>query len=276
MDSIRENRTKDDILEEIRLEQSADIYGKKCFVITEGSDDVLFIRKMFSRSVICLESFAGKSGLMEIMAEQDAASDSIIGIRDRDYVDETALPDRIFLYDHCCLEMMLLAEQAVTESFYQIYSKGKNSCDTFLLNTMRQLAPYSILRKRNEKESLGISFRKAGFGDLIDFSNESLNCARLFQRTGEAERFHACQQEADELEETALWEMTNGHDICTFLGCLSKTGKKGMDETSVRNILLVSYRKEDFFKTTLRQNILSYQHQKHLEFLEETDQQNPS
>ena len=43
---------------------------------------------------------------------------------------------------------------------------------------MRQLAPYSILRKLNELENWGISFSKIGFGDLID--RESLKIEELF------------------------------------------------------------------------------------------------
>lgn len=42
-----------------------------------------------------------------------------------------------------------------------------------------------------------------------------------------------------------------------------------MNEDRVRNVLLVSYRKEDFVKTQLYQDVLSYQRQKHLRFLEE-------
>lgn len=269
MDSIRENRTKEDILEEIRLERSEDIRNEKCFVIVEGSDDVLFAKKIFCENVICMESFAGKTGLQEILEEDEQESDDIIGIRDRDYVNERDLSQRIFLYDHCCLELMLLADRCTSTSFHQIYYKGKSTCELFLINAMRQLSAYSILRKKNETEELGINFRNVRFGDLVDFASERLNDEELFLRAKEQERYVRCKQEADAVDDQALWNITNGHDICTFLGRLSKSGKANMNEDRVRNVLLVSYRKEDFVKTQLYQDVLSYQRQKHLRFLEE-------
>lgn len=219
MDSIRQNRTKEDILTEIRMERAHDIFNEKCYIIVEGPDDVLFTKKMVCDNVVCLESFAGKTGLQ----------------------------DRIFLYDHCCLEMMLLAERVVAESFHQIYYKGRSQCDFFILNAMRKLSPYSILRRKNEKESLRIKFKKVNFGDLVDLESESLDVSALFHRINEDERYNGCRQEADGLNDLALWEITNGHDICMFLGRLSKSGKKHMSESDVRNILLATYRKEDFF-----------------------------
>ena len=208
MDSIRENRTKEDILEEIRLERSEDIRNEKCFVIVEGSDDVLFAKKIFCENVICMESFAGKTGLQEILEEDEQESDDIIGIRDRDYVNERDLSQRIFLYDHCCLELMLLADRCISTSFHKIYYKGKSTCELFLINAMRQLSAYSILRKKNETEELGINFRNVRFGDLVDFASERLNDEELFLRAKEQERYVRCKQEADavddQIEEYAL------------------------------------------------------------------------
>lgn len=268
MDSIRENRTKDDILTEIRLERSEDIWDEKCFIIVEGADDALFVQRVFSDNVVCKESFAGKMGVQQIIEDEECRIAHIIGIRDKDYMDEEELPERLFLYDHCCLEMMLLAEPNVAMSFRQVYYKKDSVCKDFVLNAMRQLAAYSILRKKNEREGLGISFQKAGLGGLIDLSKETLDDVGLFQRVKASERYEGCRQEADELAEGELWEITNGHDICAFLGYLSEINKNKMKEAGVRSCLLAGYRAEDFGKTRLYQNILNYQRQRHLRFLE--------
>ena len=268
MDSIRENRTKDDILTEIRLERSEDIWDEKCFIIVEGPDDVLFVQRVFSDNVVCKESFAGKIGVQQIIEDKECQTAHIIGIRDKDYMDEEDLPERLFLYDHCCLEMMLLSEPNVTRSFRQVYYKKDSVCKDFVLNAMNQLATYSILRRKNEKEGLGISFQKVGFGGLIDFSEETLNDVELFQRVKARENYDRCKQEADNLSERELWDITNGHDICAFLGQLSKVGKNKMSEVGVRSYLLAGYRAEDFEKTRLYQKIFNYQELQHLRFLE--------
>jgi len=267
MDSIRENRTKEDILMEIQLEQSADIYNKKCFIIVEGSDDILFVKKIFCSNIICLESFNGKSGVHEIIAEKNA--DNVIGIRDRDYLDEVFLPDRIFLYDHCCLEMMLLSNNIIAKSFYDVYYHGKWSDTDFLTNIMRQLSVYSVLRRKNEKEILHINFQKAGFGDIIDVHNETLDIEELFRRVSQEELYAQCKVEADGLADEFLWEITNGHDMCMYLGKLSKSGHKSLGQADVRNFLIACYRKEDFKQTDLFKKILQYQRQFQLNFLDE-------
>lgn len=107
--------TKEDILSGIRLERAEDIKDEKCFAIVEGPDDACFVKMVFSDNVVCIESFAGKSGLQEIVEEE--SSDDVIGIRDKDYVDEKSLPDRVFLYDHCCLEIMLLVNTCVVRNY---------------------------------------------------------------------------------------------------------------------------------------------------------------
>lgn len=134
---------------------------------------------------------------------------------------------------------------------------------------MRRLSTYSILRRRNEREGLGINLQKVNFGDLVRIPEGALDDEVLFRRANAEEMYADCKREADGLDENELWEITNGHDICTFLGRLSKNGKANIGETGVRNILLAIYREEDFAKTKLCQNILRYQQQKHLRFLKE-------
>lgn len=69
------------------------------------------------------------------------------------------------------------------------------------------------------------------------------------------------------MNDSMLPEVTNGHDICRFLGRLSKNGTKSIDEAGVRNALLVSYRREDFKETQLYHSIFCYQRQNELNFL---------
>ena len=149
MDSIRENRTKEDFVAELGLLFNEDIDGSLCVVLVEGTDDVRFMENLLEDNVVCEEvPYGGKHGIDDIMKMEDPVvqKKEVIAIRDKDYIEVTQLPDRVFLYDGCCLETMILMNCDIAEEFYK---KNYNGCfekDAYLVNIMRQLAPYSILR----------------------------------------------------------------------------------------------------------------------------------
>lgn len=267
-DSIRDNITKEDLITSVHMELDADTGNSICFVFVEGSDDVEFVEGMFCEEVRCYESFSGKHGLEELLKEPDLQDVRVIAVRDRDYMKQENVLERMFLYDYSCLELLLLSCKEITSSFFRIYYEGCFSKEEYLLHIMKELAPYSVLRKKNEEEGLGINFQKIGFGNLID-TEERLDAEALFLRAAQAPAtLDQCRQCADGLTEEELMYLTNGHDICLFLGCVSLQGKKGLGETGVRQALLNSYRKTDFEKTNLYQAIKAYQYRHGLKYVD--------
>lgn len=265
MDSIRECRTKEDIISTIQMEFSSDFHNEKAVVLVEGSDDIKFVHKVFRDDVIAMESFSGKEGLKELMEDSYIQENNVISIRDRDYMDAAQLLNGMFVYDKCCLELMLLSSKEVAESL-RIHYQG-NKKESFIIDAMRMLAPYSILRKKNELENRGINFR-AGFGDLVK-SEEQFQIEKLFQRVGQDESvFYECSREASETSDEVLWDITNGHDICLYLGCLSKITDGNLGEEGVRKFILSAFRKSDFAETELHQNISCYQQARNVHYID--------
>ena len=164
-DSIRRNETKEDMITTLRMELSADIFHKKSILLVEGSDDVKFAKKVCDRDVVCYESFSGKEGLEELIENPDIFDERIVAVRDRDYCDTEMLPERMFAYDACCLELMLIKSKEVEEGLYLTYYTGNLSQDRMVPNALRQLAPLSLLRKVNEEQKMGIPLASIGFGD---------------------------------------------------------------------------------------------------------------
>ena len=65
MDSIRENRTKEDFVAELGLLFNEDIDGSLCVVLVEGTDDVRFMENLLEDNVVCEEvPYGGKHGSM--------------------------------------------------------------------------------------------------------------------------------------------------------------------------------------------------------------------
>lgn len=270
MDSVRANRSKEDVAEEVRMMLSEDIDEKLSIVLVEGADDVRFMEIVMEENVVCIESPYGKHGLEDLMNMDDSTLQrkEVIAVRDKDYMDLTQLPERFFVYDGCCLETMILKDLEISEGFHRENYKGTAAKERYILDAMYQLAPYSILRKVNELENGGIAFQKCNFGDLIE--GETLKIDELFERVGQADKLQACIEEAEiTVEENELWNITNGHDLCTYLGAVSNLGKKTLGEEGVRNILFVMYRKNDFKKTKLYDTLLQYQNRNGLKFVSE-------
>lgn len=278
-DSIRRNETKEDMITTLRMELSADVFHKRSILLVEGSDDVKFAKKVCDRDVVCYESFSGKEGLAELIESPDIKDERIIAIRDRDYCDIETLPERMFVYDGCCLELMLLKSKDVEESLYLTYYTGNLSQDRMVLNALKQLAPLSLLRKANEERKTGIPLASIGFGDLIrseeafDIIPVFLRIKKAYEKAGDggADDFDAvtdqCMQEAENIDSEQLYEVTNGHDLCLFLGIFLKSGGKCLGERGTRDAMLNGYRKSDFAKTRLYSMLKEYQEQYGLHFV---------
>ena len=118
--------------------------------MVEGTDDVSFVKRVFEENVVCYESFSGKEGLHQliecavfsicstkliIIYEFAAPVDRvrrysrnrIIGICDKDYALKREFPPRMFCYDTCCMEIMLLSHKEVARRLYTAYYKGSVS-----------------------------------------------------------------------------------------------------------------------------------------------------
>lgn len=270
MDSVRANRSKEDVVAEVRMMFSEDIEGKLSIVLVEGSDDIRFMKIVMEENVVCIESPYGKHGLEDLMNMDDSALQrkEVIAVRDKDYIDLTQLPERFCVYDGCCLETMLLKDGEISEGFHRENYRGTATKENYVIEAMHQLAPYSILRRRNEQENGEIAFQKCKFGHLIE--GETLKIEDLFEKVGQVDKLQACKEEAEStVEENELWNITNGHDLCTYLGAVSNLGKNTLGEEGVRNILFGMYRKNDFKKTKLYDTLLQYQRRNGLKFVSE-------
>lgn len=270
MDSIRENRTKEDIIAEIRALFSEDIEGQRCIVLVEGSDDVKFMDIVLEENVCCVEAIGGKHGLTDLITSDNPTlkKKEVIAVRDKDYVDIEELPNRVFTYDGCCLETMILLNPAVSEGFHRAYYNGDLNKECYLINAMRQLAPYSVLRKLNDLEGGSIPFKTIGFGNLVN--EDILEIEDLFCRAGQSDRLASCKEMADQLLDRELWNITNGHDLYKYLGMISDIGGRNtLGERGVKVVLSSLYRKEDFKNTELYHKILEYQNINMLKFVDE-------
>lgn len=266
--SMRDNITKDDIISEIRLELSADIKKNKVITVVEGQDDIKLLKKLLDANVCMEESYSGKAGLHEIINffKEDSR---VIGIRDRDY-DYFENINKIFAYDHSCLEMMILSD---TDSFNSVYSEcygKKNYTNDKLLNlVLNSIMHISILRKINSEDNHSINFRGIKMRNIID--NESRNIEKLTQQIKKnnpkiEERFigklkeRLIQKCASKGNNDELLDITQGHDFIEafHLFCEQDEGRT-ISQDSIAACMRCSFNPENFKKTDLYNKLKKYE-----------------
>lgn len=269
MDSIRENVKFEDMVATLKAELSYDINHRLNLVVVEGKDDIKFIKKNFcNQNIVCYESFSGKNDLNQIITDPRIRDERIIAIRDKDYVDKSNLPKRMWTYDTCCLETMLIKNKEVQKSMFQTYAKEEVQWDEFYENVFRELVPISILRKKNERDEKSINFNKMRLLDC--YKEGKIDTLSVFRNIEQDESIHGqCCLEGKDLSNEELLDITNGHDLCKILGVIFISGKGAMGEDRVRDAMICTFRKGDFAETDLYKDLLEYQRVHNVKYVDE-------
>ena len=112
--SIRDELDKNYVITEIDNMLKYPTKEKPSIIVVEGQDDIKFFEKVKNDSIILYESYSGKNGVKEIVEHFNSVK--VIGVCDRDYEDPTKNSDKIFYYDFCNLEMMMLSKDVVIKN----------------------------------------------------------------------------------------------------------------------------------------------------------------
>ena len=232
-------------------------------LLVEGKTDLELFKRLFgdNDAVICI-AVDGKENLYALLAvpvlRQARYVNRVIAVRDRDYTDPAQYPEKMFAYDCCAMELMLLRHPKMQDMLRNFYPFQER----FPLEMLRRIAVFSLLRKDNDKNGWGINFESPGIRAGSEnnmpnmeklFSIYEKNCSAL---QGKYEEY---RDEADKLPEEILWDITNGHDICVLLGnhCVIGGTRQKLDDIRYCAFMIGLYQPEYFQDTRLYQDNLS-------------------
>ncbi|MBV7271625.1 DUF4435 domain-containing protein [Clostridiaceae bacterium UIB06] len=266
--SIRANLSKDDIISEIRLSLGADIKQEHTFLVVEGEDDLKFWKNIANEKVILFESFTGKTGITEIVEEYFTSNPRVIGIRDRDY-ECGHIYNKIFYYDCCCMEMMLVKNDEVFNNIYSEYYSGRLSSNELRDVLLKQLKYLSLIRKNNETMGLGIKIDGVSITNAFDEETQNIQNEKIILKLNQMNQQYFAinvdklsqinSQNAIVLNTEELLEINQGHDFIELFAAFCR--KPRGSSASSKNIaasLRCAYRKRDFTYTELYLQLVSY------------------
>lgn len=258
------------MIADIRMSLGADFERKKCALIVEGEDDLVFFTGKLSPDVYLYESFSGKKGVKEIIESFD--DERVIGICDRDY-QESPDNSKIYFYDYCCLEMMLISNDSSFSSFCYAHYQGETHPLDLRKTILEDLSPLSFYRKLNEKRNWAIRFRGINFGTMCNPATHRLDLSRLETQINQLNphdsnvvqgQMQEAKNESDTVSDTnSLLMVTQGHDFLNYFHQLcSYSLRQHVVLPKAKELcrsLLCSYRLSDFKSTNLYHNLTSIQ-----------------
>ncbi len=263
INSVKVHLSKDTAISEIKLILGADFEKKKVFLVVEGQSDQKILNKFCDSNTQIFISYSGKQGIEEVVNSKIVSDKRVIGIRDKDYCTQPS-SDRIFFYDKCNSEMMMLSFHDVFESIYYEYYEGIFDSKELINFIFRELSKISKLRKYNEDNRMSIKFEGFHHNDLLDSENK-LKLEEVISKIKEinSERdsfFIGDILNSEEENDIEYLNITNGHDFIWFFKTLcnkEKTGK-GVSDHQISSTLRGSFNKNHFSNTNLYSSINKY------------------
>lgn len=273
--SIRSNLSKADMISDIRLCLGGDIKREHTYLLVEGDDDVKFIRPFLSENVYIYESFDGKNGVEEIVANIFERNERVIGIRDKDYQIEP-ISNKVFYYDFCCMEMMLISNDDVFEEVCSECYEGERNFSDLRLKIFRELKFLSIIRLYNETRGWERKFKgissSAAWSEEEEKIDKSIIINKINSITNSSIQVEMEKEISDQLEKD--WNLedflnyTQGHDFANLMATICNIHKKrGIKNIDIESNLRCCFRYNDLKQTKLYSNLIEYENENNIKIL---------
>ena len=260
---------KDFIIEsKIRLLINADINNNKTYILVEGNDDINLLRHMMNDNIDII-GCNGKESILKIVKNIDKVN--CIGIINMDY-EYNYNNTRIFLYDYCCLEMMIISDKGIIKKIAKEFKISVNK----ILDILFSLLFISLMRKYNYYNKLNIDFGPLnGISNYYDKNENKINNNEVVLLLEKIDKNKAIIRKYNykklitevekirKFNKNKLLKITNGHDFLNLLSKFIKNKNKDYFWHFIRG----AYNKDIFKKTKLYKKLLEYQNKNNLKIL---------
>ena len=267
-------------IEDIRMRAG---YPGKCLIVLESCEDEKILKDFFADDTYLLNPHC-KSNAEKIVRELDDCK-NVISILDRDY-DSLLTNENAFYYDYCNLEMMMVHDDLIFDSFLNIDKLSPKELVAFRDDILFRLKPYSCLRQFNNMfestkcKQFDVRIAYPSLPLCLGLSNEQFidelkkgivsNLALLTdkQRNRIVDKFVKFWN--DSLS-TDSYSITNGHDFNMLLvHTLSPyvlLSASCFHNNSIYDCYKRAFNKKMFLKTDLYKSIEQYQKKHKLVFV---------
>ncbi len=236
----------------------------RIWIIVEGMDDQKLFSKLIDGPHIKFEfnpNGWGKISLLKAVAELLKETDSVLGIRDADFLHlegKEESVENIFLTDFHDAEMMVASCDEAYHAVAAEYVVNREEEPLILRKKiLRSIAFIGGLRWINDSDNLELNFKGLGFGNFYDAKTLALdesNCLNeIIKRSPSRKKdisIAAIQLKINNISD--FLNLCNGHDFQkAFALCVSFNTKKRVSYAEIGKVFRIAYRFEDFQKSNL-------------------------
>ncbi len=277
-DSIRPNLDKTTIENELRMQLTAPNNTRKTFILVEGEDDISVMGDKFDENnTILYESYGGKQDVINLIQNEFSDDNRVIAIVDKDY--EPVLDnERIFYYDYCNLEMMIISDDIIFNKFIFKLTTKKSDYTGYRTIILNKLAPLSAVRKANDKMDWGLNLSKV---PIVGFFNTEDNVRNLVYSLVKSknsidfdiDKQQLCEKTENEIIDTNLLDYTNGHDFCDAMSIYlkeiypEKRSIKKLGQKDMKLLMSMIFDIIAFSRMQLYQRLKNYQEANNLKII---------
>lgn len=253
---------------EFKLSINADIYNEKVHILVEGKDDEALLYHIMNDSIDIIVCSGKKDVLKKLKDDYEI---NCIGIIDMDY-EYNYDNSRIFLYDYCCLEMMIISDKCIMKKIAKEFKISVNK----ILDILFSLLFISLMRKYNYYNKLNIDFGPLnGISNYYDKNENKINNNEVVLLLEKIDKNKAIIRKYNykklitevekirKFNKNKLLKITNGHDFLNLLSKFIKNKNKDYFWHFIRG----AYNKDIFKKTKLYKKLLEYQNKNNLKIL---------
>lgn len=274
--SIIKELDKASLVSEIILLQNTKQCEKMTFVIVEGVDDVLLMKKFLNNNAYLLTCNDGSTSVECIVNKDFREKENVIGIRDKDYL---SIPSshKIYFYDYNSLEIMVESNNTVFEALYSENYHGKMTSKELFWEVLNRLRIVSIVRKLNHDLQLQINFKPLRYDELIKKTKKEEWNDVVYEvlRKANASKMGYELKEKVFNELGKEWSMedflnyTQGHDFNFMLHalCAPSYPKSGLKADVLEKTARTMFSLTSFKRTSLYKDLKSNRNKKYKSFL---------
>ena len=272
--SILSHLTAQNTVSELKLLLHADFRREKTFVLFEGEDDIRLFRFLMHKNVTLVRSYGAKTAI-DALIPRILSDRRVIAVRDRDY-QETPKSERIFYCDHCCCEMMMIADDRVFAKVTANFYEGDLSPEALREKILRQLYYVSLIRKYSDRfrwklkiNDIPLTMFRPGKASTLDEAVEMVNRKNKQYRISQKKvRFLRNAETHPSLEE--LLDITNGHDFLKVLRNYCANAKRRYPgEKQLAAALRCAFDVSAFSRTELFRELKKYEQKTQLHLVTE-------
>ena len=265
--SLSDHLDAHDIINSIRLQLRHESSTNKIWVLVEGEYDRLYKKLIDGEDVRIEVAYGGITNLHRAINELLKETDSVIGIRDADFIHlekKQFTEKNIFLTDYHDIEMMIIACDVAFDAVYKEYDSNGINANALRDEILNIISFAGRLKWLNHTEKLELVFKNLGIGCFYNSEaktfDEDAYIEIIMKRSPHKNRPVLKEEiKMKFINVNDYLNLCNGHDFHQiFAKQITDKSQRSVGHKEIAKSFRIAYRLDDFKSTNLYAKLIEW------------------